>query len=67
MSLTHTMERESCSDVLLAISYHKRAVAIATAPIVSMATSRHVKVVLAAKLKGKETRTTTNGEQWNSQ
>lgn len=67
LSLTHTMQGESCSDVLRAISYHKRTVAIATAPFVSMATSRHVKVVLAAPLKGKETTTTTNGEQWNSQ
>lgn len=45
--------------------YHKKPVATATAPCVSMATCRHVKVVHSPPLKWEETMTTI-GEQWNS-
>lgn len=42
--------------------YHKKPVATVTAPCISMATSRHVKVVHSPPLKGEET-LVTNSEQ----
>lgn len=50
VSHTHSAVGESCSDVLHQ-TYHKEPVAKATAPRVSMATVRHVKVVQAPPAK----------------